>query len=64
LKQNIDKEGKMGIVNIIKSFFNGEALGYQTIETTEKVFLLVQRKQPNEEQHTWLATTWLGRMKT
>ena len=53
----------MGFGKIIKSFYNDEALGDQTIETTETIFLRAQRQQPNEEPHAWLASTWLNRIK-
>ena len=53
----------MGFGKIIKSFFSDEALGDQTIETTETIFLRAQRQEPNEEPHAWLASTWLNRIK-
>jgi len=54
----------MGLGNMFKQFFNEEALGDQTIETTETIFLKAQRQQPHEEPHAWLASTWLNRAKT
>ncbi len=56
-------EGEMGLGKMIKSFYSDEALGDQTIETTEAIFLRAQRQQPNEEPHAWLASTWLNRIK-
>ena len=53
----------MGLGKMIKSFYSDEALGDQTIETTETIFLRAQRQQPNEEPHAWLASTWLNRIK-
>jgi len=53
----------MGLGNIIKGFFNEAALGDSTIETIQTMFLRVQRQQPNEEPHAWLASIWLVRMK-
>lgn len=53
----------MGLGKMLKSFYSDEALGDQTIETTETIFLRAQRQQPNEEPHAWLASTWLNRIK-
>jgi len=54
----------MGIGTLFKSFFNSEALGDQTIDTTMTIYSRAQRQQPNEEPHAWLASTWLNRMKS
>lgn len=53
----------MGIGTLFKSFFNSEALGHQTIDTTVTIYTRAQCQQPDAEPHAWLASTWLNRMK-
>ncbi len=46
-----------------KSMFDKAALADQTIATTEVVFQKMKRTMPGDNQHAWLAETWLNRMK-
>jgi hypothetical protein len=53
----------MGIGKFFKSFVSDEALGDETIKTTEKIYLRAQREQPHRNPHEWLESTWLNRAK-
>ncbi len=54
----------MGIIKMIMSFFDGRALGEQTVEAIEVIFKRIQQKKHYENPHSWLASTWLTRMKS
>lgn len=47
----------------LKSLFDQRALGEQTVETTNVVYRQNKRRLPRKNQHSWLAETWLNRMK-